>query len=58
MLIINKEEELTIWTEIWSQDVIGPYFFKNTVTGQSYLEMLNDYFYPIFCDLPGNKSIF
>jgi hypothetical protein len=41
----------------WSQGVIGPYFFDRTVTGQSYLTILNDYFYPEFCDLPGNESL-
>jgi hypothetical protein len=41
---------------IWSQGVIGPYLFNSTAAGQSYLEMLNDYFYPIFCQLPGNES--
>lgn len=53
-----QAEGLTVWAGIWSQGVIGPYFFNNTVTGESYLEMLNDYFYPAFCDLSGNKSIF
>ena len=48
---------LTVWAGIWSQGVIGPYLFNSTVTGQSYLEMLNDYFYPIFCQLRGNESI-
>lgn len=48
---------LTVWAGIWSQGVIGPYFFNSTVTGQSYLEMLNDCFYPIFCQLPDNESI-
>jgi hypothetical protein len=38
--------------------VIGPYFFDNTVTAQSYLTILNDYFYPVFCDLSGNESTF
>jgi hypothetical protein len=35
-----------------------PYFFEDTVTGESYLSMLNEYFYPLFCDLPGKDSIF
>ena len=28
------------------------------MTAQSYLAILNDYFYPVYCDLPGNESIF
>jgi hypothetical protein len=53
-----QAEGLTVWAAIWSQGVIGPYFFEKTVTGQSYVNMLNDYFYPISCDLPNNESIF
>jgi hypothetical protein len=47
-----------VWACIWSEGLIGPYFFDNTVTAQNYLTMLNDYFYPVFCDLPDNESIF
>ncbi len=43
---------------IWSEGVIGPYFFDDTVTAQSYLTMLNDYFYPVYRDLSDNESIF
>lgn len=50
-----QAEGFTVWAGIWSKGVIGPYFFDNTVTGQSYLTMLNNYFYPIICDLSGNK---
>jgi hypothetical protein len=53
-----QAEGLTVWAGIWSQGVIGPYFFDNTVTGQSYLAMLNDYFYPVYSDLPDNESLF
>ena len=49
-----QAEGLTVWACIWSEGVIGPYFFDSTVTGQSYLAMLNDYFYPIYRDLSGN----
>ena len=49
-----QAEGLTVWAGIWSEGVIGPYFFDNTVTGQSYLKMLEDYFYPTFCNFPGN----
>ena len=50
-----QAEGFSVWAGIWSEGVIGPYFFNNTVTGQSYLTMLNNYFYPIFSDLSGNE---
>lgn len=49
-----QAEGLTVWACIWLEGVIGPYFFDGTVTGQSYLAMLNDYFYPIYRELSGN----
>lgn len=53
-----QAEGLIVWACIWSEGVIGPYFFDDKVTAQSYLTMLNDYFYPIYRDLPGNESFF
>ncbi|CAF3328987.1 unnamed protein product [Rotaria sp. Silwood2] len=53
-----QAEGLIVWAGIWSQGVIGPYFFEDTVTNQSYIKMLNDHFYPLFYDLPGNESFF
>ncbi len=53
-----KTERFTVWAGIWSKGVIGPYFFEDTVTAESYLSMLNEYFYPLYCDLPGKNSIF
>ncbi|CAF4656865.1 unnamed protein product [Rotaria sp. Silwood2] len=53
-----QTEGLIVWAGIWSEGVIGPYFFDDTVTGQSYIKMLNDYFYPLFHDLPDNESFF
>lgn len=37
---------LMVWAGVCSQGVIGPYFFPNTVTGESYLDMLNSYVFP------------
>ncbi len=53
-----EAEVLMVWAGIWSQGVIGPYFFDSTVTGQSYLKRLNNYFHPVFCDLLDNELIF
>lgn len=49
-----QAEGLVVWACIYYEGVIGPYFFDGSVTGQSYLAMLNDYFYPIYRDLSGN----
>ena len=35
-----------VWCGIWRNFVIGPFFFDSTVTGQSYLNMLNDFMIP------------
>jgi hypothetical protein len=49
---------ITVWAGIWSRGLRGPFYFEETVTGLSYLSMLNDYFYPIFRRLPNQQSIF
>ena len=54
----TQAEGLTVWTCIWSKGDVGPYFFDDKVTAQSYLTMLNDHFYPVYRDLSGNESIF
>ena len=53
-----KTEKVTVWAGIWSKGIIGPYFFEENVNGDNYLTMLNDYFYPSYCDLPDDKPIF
>lgn len=53
-----QAEGLTVWAGIWSQGVVGPYFFDDTVTGPSCLAMLNNYFYPFYSDLPDNEAMF
>jgi hypothetical protein len=35
-----------VWAGIWSGGIIGPFFFRDTVTAQSYLEKLNDEIVP------------
>jgi hypothetical protein len=37
---------LTVWAGIWSGDIVGPYFFDGTVTGESYFEMLREVVLP------------
>ncbi|CAF4045863.1 unnamed protein product [Rotaria sordida] len=37
---------IIVWAEIWSGGLIGPFFFRDTVTGRSYLEMLDEKIVP------------
>lgn len=53
-----KTEKITVWAGLWSKGIIGPYFFEENVNGDNYLTMLNDYFYPSYCNLPNDKLIF
>lgn len=41
-----KSESVMVWAGILNEQVIGPYFFDATVTGESYLQMLGDYLLP------------
>jgi hypothetical protein len=48
-IIIEREVNspgVMVWAGIWSEGVIGPFFFDGTCDGQSYLAMLNDQFWP------------
>ena len=37
---------VTVWCGISSAGIIGPYFFENTVTGNSYVDMLQNWLLP------------
>ncbi|CAF4049278.1 unnamed protein product, partial [Rotaria sp. Silwood1] len=37
---------VTVWAAIWSGGIIGPFFFSDTVTAESYREKLNDEIVP------------
>lgn len=41
-----KTEQVMCWAGIIDDKLIGPYFFKATVTGETYLEMLGNYLIP------------
>jgi hypothetical protein len=51
---------LTVWAGIWSGGIVGPYFFYDTVTGESYLEMLHEVVLPELENSPlyDNTEIF
>lgn len=43
-IVITEEMNalgVTVWEGIWSGVIIGPFFFRDTVTADSYLEKLN-----------------
>ncbi len=37
---------VVVWGGIWSNGIVGPYFFKGNVTSDSYLEMLQNIIIP------------
>jgi len=43
---------VTVWAAIGYQGVIGPFFIQGNVTGASYLELLQQKFYPAAQQLP------
>ena len=42
-----------VWGGISAKGLIGPFFFEDTVTGQSYVQMLEEKFYPTVSGWPG-----
>ena len=48
-LIIDQELDVprvVVWSGIWSNGVIGPFFFDGNVTGETYLKMLKNVILP------------
>ncbi|CAF3423115.1 unnamed protein product, partial [Rotaria sp. Silwood2] len=48
-LIIEQElnvPRVTVWGGIWSNGVVGPYFFEDNITSQNYVRMLKDTIVP------------
>ena len=43
---LMKSPGLTVWAAISCTGIIGPFFFDGSVTGESYLNMLQTFFYP------------
>lgn len=42
----NSRQGVMVWCGMSSRGLIGPYFFHNSVTGQTYLEMLRVFLWP------------
>lgn len=59
-VIIEREVNspgVMVWAGIWSEGIIGPFFFTGTCDGQSYLTMLNDQFWPLMGDIVEEQHI-
>ena len=48
---------VTVWCGIQSTGIIGPYFFADTVTGESYLRMLEEYAIPSLHNHPDRDAV-
>lgn len=44
--VSNSKQGLMVWCGLTSSGLIGPYFFDNSVTGESYLHMLQEFLWP------------
>jgi transposase len=53
----NYPQKVHIWAGICSYGVIGPYFFHNSVTASSYVEMLNNWFWPLIINMPEREAM-
>ena len=53
-----QSDKVVVWVALSKDGLIGPYFFPDkTVTGASYLSMLNDFFLPRIVDKPNLEEI-
>lgn len=43
---------ICVWAGVWSEGIVGPFFFDGTVTGLSYLQILTDPIFPVLMDHP------
>ena len=48
---------VTVWGGLTSDGLLGPFFFDDTVTATSYLNMLEDKVWPIVSRRPNAKEI-
>ena len=49
---------VNVWCRLSARDLIGPFFFEGTVTGEAYLEMLRSSILPAIRALYGNSEVF
>ena len=48
---LQGSPKIMVWCAIWNKRLIGPFFFNDSVTGESYLHMLVNDFLPAIQDL-------
>ena len=48
---------ITVWGALSSDSLLGPYFFNETVTGDNYFEMLNEYVFLRLRDRPDFNNL-
>ena len=48
---------ITVWAGISYEGIIGPYFFNDTVTGATYLDMLQNFVWPILQNHPNIEHL-
>jgi hypothetical protein len=41
-----------VWAGIWDDQITGPYFFDNNITGKTYLHMIQNYLMDFLDDVP------
>jgi hypothetical protein len=52
----HQAPDVCLWVGMWSGDIVGPYFFENTVTAAEYHEMLADFLLPQILSLPRDNE--
>ena len=58
-LIMEEEVNatgVTVWAGVWSQGLIGPFFFTESVNGDRYLDMLEENFWPVVAEAAENED--
>ena len=49
--------KVMVWAAIGTSGIIGPIFFQENVGGESYLKLLMEDFFPVFCNLPNSSNL-
>lgn len=60
-IVINQKTNapgVIVWAGIWSNGVIGPFFFNDNITAENYLEKLNDEIVPAIENQVNLEEIF
>lgn len=45
--VINSKDGVMVWCGLTSKGLMGPYFFDTSVTGETYVAMLQDFMWPL-----------